>query len=259
MKYVKNFKKGEKKLSMVTCYDYTFAKLISQTEIDCILVGDSLGMVVYGHENTLSVTTQMMKLHTEAVKKGCPDKIIISDMPFLSTRKGISYAMDVAHELMSAGCSGIKVEGVIGQEKVISSLVQSGIPVMGHLGLTPQYYQSLGGFKVQGRDKESFEEIVHQALLLEDLGVFSIVLECVPNSLAKQIQEKVSIPIIGIGAGVDVDGQVLVLHDLLGLSGEKFKFVRDFSSLNTNVIEGINSYVLEVNEEKFPSLDESFK
>ncbi len=259
MKYVKNFKRNDKKLSMVTCYDYTFAKLINQTEVDCILVGDSLGMVVYGHENTLSVTTEMMKLHTEAVKRGCPDKIIISDMPFLSTRKGIPYAMEVAHQLMSAGSSGIKVEGVIGQEQVISSLVQSGIPVMGHLGLTPQYYQSLGGFRVQGRDKKSFEEIIHQALVLEDLGVFSIVLECVPNSLAKQIQEKLSIPIIGIGAGVDVDGQVLVLHDLLGLSSDQFKFVRDFSSLNSKVIEGINSYVKEVNQKSFPNLEESFQ
>jgi len=259
MKYVKSFIRSEKKLSMVTCYDYTFAKLIHQTDVDCILVGDSLGMVVYGHDNTLSVSIEMMALHTRAVRRGCPDKIIISDMPFLSSRKGEQYAMDVAHQLMSAGASGIKLEGVTGQEKVISSLIQAGIPVMGHLGLTPQYYQSLGGFRVQGRDEKSFEEIIHQALLLEDLGVFSIVLECVPKMLAKQIQEKVSIPVIGIGAGVDVDGQVLVLHDLLGLTLDKFKFVRDFSNLDKSVISGVNSFVQEVNDKKFPNLDESFQ
>ncbi len=259
MKYAKDFIRSHKKITMVTCYDFTFAKILEESSVDSILVGDSLGMVVYGHDDTLGVDVDTMAKHTAAVRNGARSKFIIADMPFLSARKGMTFAMEAAHKLMSAGASAIKIEGVIGQEEILKALVNAGIPVMGHLGLTPQYYQSLGGFRVQGKQAEVHQEILRQAKILEALGIFSIVLECVPNKLAKEIHQHLEIPIIGIGAGQEVDGQVLVLHDLLGLSGANFKFIKEFSDLKTKTLEGISSYISEVNQELFPSDKESFQ
>ncbi len=259
MKYASDFKKDNQKITMVTCYDYSFAKILNDSDIDAILVGDSLGMVIYGHSDTLKVSLEMMVSHTEAVRRGAPNKFIVADMPFLSTRKGLEIAMDSAHSLMKAGANAIKVEGVRGQEKIILAFIEAGIPVMGHLGLTPQYYQNLGGFKVQGKGLDAEEELIAQSRVLTNLGVFSIVLECVPSFLASKIQTEVDVPIIGIGAGVNVCGQVLVLNDLLGITEDKFKFVRHFSCLKKDILTSVNSYCDSVRDHSFPSKEESFQ
>lgn len=248
-----------RKLSMVTCYDYTFARLLSQTSVDAILVGDSLGMVMYGHSSTLSVTVDMIHTHTEAVVRGAPNKFIVADMPFLSFRKGVSAALDTAHILMSAGAQAVKLEGVDGHEDVVKHMAQSGIPVMGHLGLQPQSVNAYGGFKVQGRDHQTAEDIVRQARLLEELGAFAVVLECIPVSLAEEITESLQIPTIGIGAGWKCDGQVLVLQDLLGMNQDFHpKFVRQFWNGAAPIQEAINHFDQAVKAQTFPSLEESF-
>src|SRR5712675_1650167 len=169
-----------RKLSMVTCYDYTFARLLSKSPIDGILVGDSAAMVMHAYPSTLSASTEMMRLHTEAVVRGAAGKFIVADMPFLSFRKGLASALDSASILMVAGAQAVKLEGVDGHEDVVQRMVQSGIPVMGHLGLQPQSVHAYGGFRVQGRSEESARNIAEQASLLEELGAFAVVLECIP-------------------------------------------------------------------------------
>src|SRR6185437_11063568 len=219
-----------RKLSMVTCYDYTFARLLANSGVDGILVGDSAGMVMHGHCSTLSMNVELMRLHTEAVVRGAPAKFVISDMPFLSYRKGLSAALDAAHVLMSAGAQALKLEGVDGHENVIQRMVQSGIPVMGHVGLQPQSIRAYGGFKVQGRCNQAAREIARQAKALEELGAFAVVLECIPGTLAQEITRDLRIPTIGIGAGAGCDGQILVLQDLLGMNTDfRPKFARAFS------------------------------
>jgi 3-methyl-2-oxobutanoate hydroxymethyltransferase len=181
---------------MVTCYDYTFARLLSKSTIDGILVGDSAGMVMHGHSSTLSVTVELMRLHTEAVVRGAPGKFIVVDMPFLSFRKGLAAALDAAQILMSAGAHAVKLEGVDGHEDVIQTMAQSGIPVMGHLGLQPQSVRACGGFRVQGRSDHAAQVIARQASLLEKLGAFAVVLECIPAALACDIIKTLRIPTI---------------------------------------------------------------
>src|SRR5215469_1238559 len=179
---------------MVTCYDYTFARLLLKSAIDGILVGDSATMVMHGHPTTLSASTELMRLHTEAVARGAAGKFIVADMPFLSFRKGPVAALDTASALMNAGAHAVKLEGVDGHEDVIQRMVQSGIPVMGHLGLQPQSVHAYGGFRVQGKNEDSARRIVRQAAALEELGAFAVVLECVPGSLAREISESIRIP-----------------------------------------------------------------
>ena len=247
------------KLSMVTCYDYTFARLLSQSPVDAILVGDSAAMVMHGHASTLPASIDLIRLHTEAVVRGARDKFIVADMPFLSFRKGIAAALDCAHVLMSAGAQAVKLEGVDGHEDVIERMTQSGIPVMGHLGLQPQSVHAYGGFKVQGRSDETAREIVRQAKALEDLGVFAVVLECIPAALAQQITDALHIPTIGIGAGAGCDGQILVLQDLLGLSIDfRPKFVRPFADGARGVIEALERFDDAVKAGGFPAIEESY-
>ena len=187
-------------------------------------------MVMHGHDSTLSASVDLIRLHTEAVVRGAADKFVIADMPFLSFRKGVAAALDSAQNLMTAGAHAVKLEGVDGHEDVIQRLVQSGIPVMGHLGLQPQSVHAYGGFRVQGRSEESARDIRRQATALEELGAFAIVLECVPASLAREITKTLRIPTIGIGAGAGCDGQILVLQDLLGMNMDfQPKFARAFS------------------------------
>jgi 3-methyl-2-oxobutanoate hydroxymethyltransferase len=248
-----------RKLSMVTCYDYTFARLISTSAIDGILVGDSVAMVMHGHPSTLSATVEMMRLHTEAVARGAPDKFIVADMPFLSFRKGMAAALDAASALMIAGAHAVKLEGVDGHEDVIQRLVQSGIPVMGHLGLQPQSVNAYGGFRVQGRTTGSAREIARQAKVLEELGAFAIVLECVPADLAGEITGSVRIPTIGIGAGAGCDGQILVLQDLLGLTLDIHpKFARPFFDGAASVLETLSRFDEAVKAVTFPAKEESY-
>jgi len=248
-----------RKLSLLTCYDYTFARLLSKTGIDAILVGDSAGMVMHGHCSTLSMNVELMRLHTEAVARGAQDKFIISDMPFLSYRKGLPQALDSAHVLLSAGAHALKIEGVDGHEDVIQRMIQSGIPVMGHLGLQPQSIRTYGGFRVQGRGDEAARNIVRQAHTLEELGVFAIVLECIPATLAQQITASVRVPTIGIGAGAGCDGQILVLQDLLGMNTDfRPKFARPFSDGARNILDAVANFDRAVKAGAFPSLEEGY-
>ena len=252
-------KTERRKLSMVTCYDYTFARLLAQTAVDGILVGDSVAMVVHGHASTIAATVDMMRLHTEAVARGAAGKFIIADMPFLSYRKGVAAALDAAHVLMTAGAHAVKIEGVDGHEDVVERFVQSGIPVMGHLGLEPQSVRAYGGYRVQGRSDESAREIGRKASLLEQLGAFAIVLECVPARLAYSITEAVRIPTIGIGAGAACDGQVLVLHDLLGMNIDfRPKFARRFFDGAPSVLDAVARFDDAVKQGTFPAPEESY-
>jgi 3-methyl-2-oxobutanoate hydroxymethyltransferase len=248
-----------RKLSMVTCYDYTFARLLSKTAINAILVGDSAGMVVHGHSSTLNMTVDLMRLHTEAVVRGAPGKFIVADMPFLSFRKGIHAALESAHALIAAGAHALKLEGVDGHEDVIERLVQSGIPVMGHLGLQPQSLRAYGGFRVQGRGEDAVREIARQANLLEHLGVFAIVLECIPATVARDITNTLRIPAIGIGAGAGCDGQILVLQDLLGLNLDFHpKFARAFADGARSFADALADFDAAVKSGAFPTADESY-
>ena len=252
-------KKEQRKLSMVTCYDYSFARLVSQTSIDGILVGDSAAMVMHGYPSTLSANLDILCMHTAAVARGAPEKLIVADMPFLSYRKGVNAALDTAQALMNAGAHAVKLEGVAGHEDVIQRMSQSGIPVMGHIGLQPQSIHQYGGYKVQGRDEETATRIAEEAKTLERLGAFSLVLECIPAVLAKEISGSLRIPTIGIGAGGGCDGQILVLQDLLGLNtGFEPKFVRHFAEGAQMVCRAIGAFDAAVKDGTFPSTKESY-
>jgi 3-methyl-2-oxobutanoate hydroxymethyltransferase len=253
-------KSERRRLSMVTCYDYTFARLISNSSIDAILVGDSAAMVIHGHPSTLSMTVELMRLHTEAVVRGAPAKFVVADMPFLSFRKGPAAALDCAHALVSAGAGAVKLEGIDGHEDAIQRLVQSGIPVMGHLGMQPQSMREYGGFRVQGRSEDSARRILHQAEALERLGAFAVVLECVPSHLAREVSGSLNIPTIGIGAGCDCDGQILVLQDLLGMNIDfRPKFARPFIEGGQCVLDALSRFDDAVKAGTFPSTEESYQ
>ncbi len=253
-------KRTHKKISMITCYDSTFAKILNQTKIDCLLVGDSLAMVMHGHNSTLNATVDMMALHTAAVSRGAPTKFIIADLPFLSFRKSLSENMNAVEKLMQAGAHAVKLEGADGHLDLVHHIVQSGVPVMGHLGLTPQSVHMLGGFKIQGREKSAQEKIKRQALDLQEAGCFSLVLECVPSSLAAEITKSLHIPVIGIGAGSEVDGQVLVLQDLLGMNtGFSPKFLKKYLDGMELIRDAVNEYHSEVVEQEFPTLQHSYE
>jgi 3-methyl-2-oxobutanoate hydroxymethyltransferase len=253
-------KTEKRKLSMVTCYDYTFARLLSQTPIDAILVGDSVAMVVYGHPSTLPASVDMMRCHTEAVARGAGAKMVVADMPFLTCRKGIPAALDAAQALMSAGAHAVKLEGVEGHEDVIQRMAQSGIPVMGHLGLQPQSVHQYGGYRIQGRGDDAARAIVREALALQELGAFAVVLECIPAVLAAEVTAALRVPTIGIGAGAECDGQILVLQDLLGMNiDKKPKFVRCFADGARSVACAIAGFDAAVKDGTFPAPEESYQ
>lgn len=250
------YKQEKRKISMVTCYDTTFARLVEQTAVDCILIGDSLSMVMHGESTTIPAKMEWMEEHTRSVRNGTK-KYIVSDMPFLTTRKGIEFATDCAGKLLVAGANCVKIEGIFGQEEIIQHLVLSGIPVMSHLGLTPQFFQAFGGHKMQGKTEEAANKIIEEAKLAEKFGCVAIVLECIPSELAKKITESVKIPTIGIGAGAETDGQVLVLQDLLGMSGFRPRFVRQYLNGAELITNALNAYAKDVAEKTFPSPEES--
>jgi 3-methyl-2-oxobutanoate hydroxymethyltransferase len=249
-----------RKISMVTCYDYSAARAIAETNIDCILVGDSVAMVMHGYPTTLSATTSIMALHTAAVARGASSKFIVADLPFLSYRKGFKDAMDAVQELMSAGAHAVKLEGVRGHAEIVRHIVDSGVPVMGHLGLTPQSINLLGGMKVQARTKAAVDILVAQARELEQAGCFSLVLECVPSEAARTVTDLLTISTIGIGAGASVSGQVLVYQDVLGLNpGFKPKFLRTYANTFGVIQAALNAYDRDVKTGKFPSESESYE
>lgn len=252
-------KEQQEKISMVTCYDYTSARILSQTSVDCLLVGDSVAMTMHGFKDTLSATIDMMCLHTAAVSRGAGDKFIVSDLPFLSYRKSLSQNISAAQALMQAGAHAVKLESALGNEKLIRHLTESGVPVVGHLGLTPQFVNLLGGYKVQGKTEEGASRIKSDAMLLQAWGCFALVLECVPAALAKEITRLLAIPTIGIGAGPDTDGQVLVFQDLLGLNIDlKPKFCKDFMGGYEKVKSGIEDYVSSIKLGEFPRDEHCF-
>ena len=233
---------------------------MNATGIDALLVGDSLAQVIYGYPNTIGATIEMMAQHTEAVVRGAPDKFIVGDMPFLSVRKGLRPAMEAVHCLMKAGAHAVKIEGVQGQDKMIHHIVESGIPVMGHLGLTPQSIHQLGGPKIQGRDQKVAEQIIADSLKLQELGCFSLVLECVPADLAAEITSKLEIPTIGIGAGSKTSGQILVKQDMLGMNSQfNPKFLKKYADLETDVKNSVEKFIRETLAETFPTKEHSYE
>ncbi|MFW0072923.1 MAG: 3-methyl-2-oxobutanoate hydroxymethyltransferase [Coxiella-like endosymbiont] len=249
-------KENNEKISMVTCYDYWSAYIISQSHIDCILVGDSLAMVMYGYQNTLPATVGMMSRHVQAVARGASNKFIVGDMPFCSYRKDLTASMNAVEKIMQAGAQAIKLEGADGNAKLIRHVVESGIPVMGHIGLTPQSIHALGGFKVQGKNNDVAEKLKKDAEALSEVGCFAIVLECVPSELAKIITDTISIPTIGIGAGPHTSGQVLVLHDLLGINNQfKPKYLKKFLNGFDIIKNALDLFDNEVKMTVYPHIE----
>ncbi|EKD71771.1 MAG: hypothetical protein ACD_46C00103G0012 [uncultured bacterium] len=252
-------KNAGEKISVITCYDYTSARIIAHTSADCVLVGDSVAMTMHGYKDTLSASLEMMCFHTSAVSRGIGNKFIVTDLPFLSYRKSLDENLSAVQMIVHAGAQAVKLEGAQGNLDLIRHLTESGVPVMGHLGLTPQFIHVLGGYKVQGKTQESAIKLKEDALRLQEAGCFSLVLECVPRQLAKEITASLSIPTIGIGAGVDTDGQVLVFQDLLGMNAEfSPKFVKKFVNGFDVLKDGINAYVAEVQSGVFPHAEHSF-
>jgi 3-methyl-2-oxobutanoate hydroxymethyltransferase len=253
------FKKTKKKISMVTCYDFWSARIVAESNVDCVLVGDSLAMVMHGHTTTLKASLTMMCAHIEAVRKGAPKKFLVGDLPFLSYRKDLSDNMTAVEQLAQAGAEALKLEGAGGNIEFIKHCVESGVPMMGHLGLTPQSIHQLGGFRVQGRGGQA-ELLFEDALRLEDAGCFAVVLECVPHQIAQKITARLHIPTIGIGAGVECDGQVLVLQDLLGMNPEfKPRFLRSFLNGFDLLKQALDDYDASVKSCNFPSPQESYE
>jgi 3-methyl-2-oxobutanoate hydroxymethyltransferase len=253
-------KEKHKKISMVTAYDYSTAKIVDEADIDGILVGDSLGMVCLGHTNTLQVTMEDMIHHAKAASNGTKNALLVVDMPFMSYQTSAYDAVVNAGRLVQKGhAEAIKMEG--GEEIVdqIKACVKAQIPVMGHLGLTPQSIHSFGGYKIQGKTLHACQKMNHDATLLEEAGVFAIVLECIPSELAQMISEKLSIPTIGIGAGVHCDGQILVFHDMFGLYSEMSpSFAKMYENSGSLMKTKINQYIQEVQKGIFPSKENSF-
>lgn len=260
---IQDFKRKKndlRKISMLTCYDYPSACLIAESHIDCVLVGDSVAMAVHGHESTITATMDMMVLHTMAVKRGLTHQFLISDLPFLCHRVSLADTVQNVRQLIQAGAQAVKIEGadtIVCQ--TIQHLVASGVPVVGHIGLTPQSIHQLGGYKVQGKSEDQAAKLLQEAKALEAAGCFALVIECVPSALAKTITKTLTIPTIGIGAGSETDGQVLVWHDMLGLHSEvNPRFVKRFAEGKDTFLSAINTYALEVQESHFPTVQHAF-
>ncbi len=255
----KKLKAKAKKISMVTCYDYWSAKILAETPVDSLLVGDSVSMVVHGFDSTVHATTEMMATHTAAVARAKTGKLIITDLPFLVHRSGQQSLMKSVDQLMKAGANALKIEAAPGQTDIVRYISDSGVPMIGHVGLTPQYVNQFGGYRVQGKSEEASKVIVDHALKLEDAGCHAIVLECVPSDLGAELTDRLSVPTIGIGAGLQVDGQVLVLQDLLGFNKDfQPRFVRKFAEGSQWMSQALENFSSSVQNQQFPSQDESF-
>jgi 3-methyl-2-oxobutanoate hydroxymethyltransferase len=253
--------KRVQRIGMLTAYDYPSAKIVDAAGADVILVGDSLGMVVLGYPDTLSVTVEDMLHHTRAVARGTSHALVVGDMPYLSYHIAIEESVRNAGEFIRAGAQAVKVEGAKPQRiKTIEAILSAEIPVMGHIGLTPQSVNALGGFKLQGKNAEDARRLLDEAIALDKVGCFAIVLECVPAELAAMITDRINTPTIGIGAGPSCDGQVLVLHDLVGLyDGHSPKFVRKYADVRQTMQTAIEKYLEDVRNMRFPNAgSESF-
>jgi 3-methyl-2-oxobutanoate hydroxymethyltransferase len=253
-------KKNKEKIAMLTAYDYPSAKQAEEANVDVILVGDSLGMVVLGYESTIPVTVDDMIHHAKAVRRGAKNTFIVVDMPFLSYHLSVKDTLIAAGKIIQeTGAHAVKLEGADDVLEHIKALTKAGIPVVAHLGLTPQSVNVLGGYKVQGKEAQAALKLIDDAKKCEEAGAFSIVLECVPKQLSLEITNVVSIPTIGIGAGLNVDGQVLVYHDIIGYGVDRVpKFVKQYNNIHSQIVEGIQSYVTEVKTLVFPEDQHSF-
>ncbi|MBX9139108.1 MULTISPECIES: 3-methyl-2-oxobutanoate hydroxymethyltransferase [unclassified Clostridium] len=257
----KQAKEKNEKLTMLTAYDYSTAKIIDEAGINGILVGDSLGMVCLGYEDTLSVTMEDMIHHTKAVSRGVKNTLVVADMPFMSYQTSVYDAVVNAGRLIKEGRAHVvKLEGGLEVCDKIEAIVKASIPVMAHIGLTPQSVNAFGGFKVQGKDEEAAKRLIEEAIAVEKAGAFAVVLECVPAKLAKIISEKLTIPTIGIGAGSDCDGQILVYQDMLGMYSDFTpKFVKKYENLGEKMNIAFKKYIEEVKDGVFPAEEHSFK
>ena len=256
----RNAKQKNERLTMLTAYDYSTAKLIDASGIDSVLVGDSLGMVMLGYEDTLSVTMEDMIHHTKAVARGVKDALVVSDLPFMSYQTSVYDAVSNAGRLIKEGrAQAVKLEGGIEVCPQIKAIVEASIPVMAHIGLTPQSVNAFGGFKVQGKDEEAARSLIEQAKAVEAAGAFAVVLECIPAKLAELITKSISIPTIGIGAGNGCDGQVLVYQDMLGLYSDFTpKFVKRYAEIGPQMQTAIEGYISEVKSGAFPAAEHTF-
>ncbi len=258
---MQNKKQHNEKITMLTAYDFSTAKLMDSCGIDAVLVGDSLGMVMLGYENTIPVTMEDMIHHAKAVSRGCENAMVVADLPFMSYQVSVEEAVRNAGRLMQeAAVQVVKLEG--GKEVCpqIKAITTASIPVMGHLGLTPQSVHIMGGYKVQGKEKEAAAKLIEDALLVEQAGACAVVLECVPEKLAAFITKLLTIPTIGIGAGANCDGQVLVYQDMLSIySGIKPKFVKQFADVGSLMKEAFQSYIEETNNGSFPAQEHTYK
>ncbi len=252
-------KKGKEKITMLTAYDYTTAGIVDEAGIDSILVGDSLANVMLGYSTTIPVTVDEMIHHTKAVSRGVERALVVIDMPFMSYHESIEQAKrNAGRMLKESGAAAVKLEGGVKMKETIRAIVDIEIPVMGHVGLTPQSIHRMGAYKVQGKGEEAMK-LIEDARAVEEAGAFAVVLECVPRQLAKEVSEILSIPTIGIGAGPDCDGQVLVIHDLLGLlKGSRPKFVKSYMNLREEMDNVVKAYIKEVKEGVFPDDARSF-
>ncbi|MEN6420365.1 MAG: 3-methyl-2-oxobutanoate hydroxymethyltransferase [Smithella sp.] len=258
---IKKMKASGEKITMLTAYDYGMASLLDESGIDMLLVGDSLGNVILGYDSTLPVTMEDMLHHTKAVSRAVKNAMIIADMPFLSYQISAETALNNAGRfLKEADAQAVKLEGGREFSEIVHKMTYAGIPVMAHLGLTPQSVHQLGGYKVQGKKEDAAERIMQDAKILEEAGAFAVVLECVPEKLAAEITAALSIPTIGIGAGVNCDGQVLVVNDMLGMNDRMTpKFVKKYAALNIEIKKAVKNYIGEVKNGAFPDSEHSFK
>ena len=257
---IMNMKQKGEKITALTAYDYSFARILDQAGVDILLVGDSLGSVIQGQESTLPVTLEEMIYHTKAVVRGRNRALVVADMPFLSFQVSLEEAKrNAGRFLQEARAEAVKIEGGVTVHRTIEEIVQMGIPVMGHVGLTPQSIHRFGGYKVQGKERKQREIILQDALAVEEGGAFSVVLEGIPMDLAEEITQRLSIPTIGIGAGVNCDGQILVVHDMLGLF-DKFtpKFVKRYADLKGIMADAVKNFISDVRKENFPDEKHSF-
>ena len=255
-----NKKTQGERIASVTAYDYPSAKLADAAGMDLILVGDSLGAVVQGHQTTLAVTMEQMIYHTQMVVRGTEHALVVGDMPFMSYQQSVEAALENAGRFLAEGAAAVKLEGASDAALArVSALVTAGIPVMGHVGLTPQSVHAMGGYRVQGRGQADAERIIAEARALEAAGAFSMILEGIPEKLAKQVTEAVAIPTIGIGAGIHCDGQILVWHDLLGLGDGNYpKFVKPYANLSRTIKKALKAYGAEVRGGEFPGPDQTY-
>ena len=252
-------KSAGKKISVVTAYDYSLALLCDKAGVDILLVGDSAGMVVLGYDNTIPVTMTQMQIFTEAVSRARVNALIVGDLPFMSYQANISDAIKNSGKLIKSGADAVKLEGGIEIADTVRAIVETGIPVMGHIGLQPQTTMLSQGYRVQGKTKESAKKLIESAKALEEAGVFSITLEMVTSEVAKIISENVSVPTIGIGSGKNCDGQVLVIHDMLGMYDKlKPKFVKRYLSLSKEITKAVELYKKDVESGRFPGKENSF-